>query len=204
MLDGRTFGGGFSEPVFQSQAVFRAVMDAMARPGSIHAVAGQALLPPAPVSPCAAAVALTLCDHDTPVWFDAGLEQVPGLAEWLTFHGGAPLTGDPGRADFAMVGRAESLPGFDRFAAGTDEYPDRSTTLIVQVDDLSCGSAMTLAGPGIPGTRQFAPRGLPDDFAARWAANNALFPRGVDLILCSPSELAALPRTTRITTGPAN
>jgi alpha-D-ribose 1-methylphosphonate 5-triphosphate synthase subunit PhnH len=40
--------------------------------------------------------------------------------------------------------------------------------------------------------------GLPHDFAARWAANRALFPRGVDLVLCADDTLVALPRTTQI------
>ena len=31
-----TLTGGFAEPVFQAQSVFKAMMDAMARPGSIQ------------------------------------------------------------------------------------------------------------------------------------------------------------------------
>lgn len=204
MLEAQIFGGGFSDPVFQSQAVFRAVLDAMARPGSIHGIARKVPMPPPSVSPCVASVALTLCDHDTPVWLDLDPAQPPGLPEWLTFHTGAPMTREARHAAFAIVGRGADLPDLVGFAIGTDEYPDRSTTLIVQVDGLSGGDAMTLSGPGIPGSRRFAPRELPEDFAARWAANNALFPRGVDLILCAPGELAALPRTTRISTRPAN
>lgn len=204
MLDAQNFGGGFVDPVFQSQAVFRAVMDAMARPGSVHSIATQEMLPPAPLSACTAAVALTLCDHDTTVWLDPSLAKAPGLNEWLTFHTGAPITGDPRRAAFAIIEDGEALPDFRNFAAGTDEYPDRSTTLIVQVDRLSGGEAMTLAGPGILGSRPFAPDGLPGDFVSRWAANNALFPRGVDLVFCSASEVVALPRSTRITKQASN
>jgi alpha-D-ribose 1-methylphosphonate 5-triphosphate synthase subunit PhnH len=40
--------------------------------------------------------------------------------------------------------------------------------------------------------------GLPGDFVARWAANHALFPRGVDLVLCAGERLAALPRSVAI------
>jgi len=40
--------------------------------------------------------------------------------------------------------------------------------------------------------------GLPDDFASQWAANHALFPRGIDLLLCSGATLAALPRSVAV------
>ena len=67
MTDTLAFAGGFQEPVFEAQAVFRSLMDCMARPGTIGHVAAS-VLPPKPLSPAAGAVALTLCDHDTPVW----------------------------------------------------------------------------------------------------------------------------------------
>ena len=40
--------------------------------------------------------------------------------------------------------------------------------------------------------------GLPADFVAVWQRNHALFPRGVDLILCAGTPLAALPRSVSI------
>jgi len=43
--------------------------------------------------------------------------------------------------------------------------------------------------------------GLPPGFLAEWEANRALFPRGVDVILCAGDHLAALPRTVRIEEG---
>ncbi len=84
------FTGGFSDPVFQSQSIFRMLMDGMARPGSIHTVehdAGQ----PDPLGPAAGAIALTLCDHDTPVWLSAGLSK-SAIGDWICFHSGAPMT----------------------------------------------------------------------------------------------------------------
>ena len=38
-------------------------------------------------------------------------------------------------------------------------------------------------------------------FVQEWAANHAMFPRGVDLILCAGNRLAALPRSVRIEEG---
>ncbi len=92
-----------------------------------------------------------------------------------------------------------ALPDVSAFALGTDIYPDRSTTLILQVDSLSSGLSLHLAGPGIKGRAHLAAAGLPADIAPRLAANQALFPRGVDLVLAGPEGVAALPRTTRVT-----
>ncbi len=79
---------------------------------------------------------------------------------------------------------------------GTDEYPDRSTTVV-----LAAGlneTAVVLKGPGINGElRTILP--LPaGDFLAQWADNRARFPRGVDLLLVRNGTVIGLPRTTRI------
>lgn len=189
--------GGFDTPVFDAQSVFRALMDAMARPGTVQAIAPR-VSTPAPLGPVAAALALTLCDADTPVWLDPALAQDGAIARWLGFHAGAPVTDDPATAAFALIGDGQSLGSFDRFARGTQDYPDRSATLIVQVPDLTDGPALALTGPGIKQSATLAPSGLPPRFTALWADNNALFPRGIDMVLAAPAAVAALPRTTRI------
>jgi alpha-D-ribose 1-methylphosphonate 5-triphosphate synthase subunit PhnH len=135
--------GGFADPVFDAQSIFRAVMDAMARPGTVMPV-GPFAKPPAPLSATAAAVALTLCDHDTPVWLDSQLAATAAVYSWLGFHAGAPLVDMPSEAAFALAASPAGLPPLDHFAQGTQEYPDRSTTLILQVDALSSGIG---AGP---------------------------------------------------------
>ena len=192
--------GGFADPVFNGQTVFRAVMDAMARPGSIQPVATLAQ-PPLPLSTAAAAVALTLCDHDTPVWLDRGLQSAAAVAGWLGFHTGAPLANTPADAHFALVGDPASLIALENFAQGTHEYPDRSTTLILQVASLASGENLLLQGPGIERVAMIAPMPLPRHFVEQWKQNRARFPRGVDLILAAPEGIACLPRTTRIRTS---
>lgn len=194
------FQGGFESPVRDAQAVFRALMDAMARPGTVHPVAELARAP-APLGAVAAALAQTLCDADTPVWLDAPLARQGAITEWLAFQTGAPVTADAGQASFALIADGASLASFDRFAQGTQDYPDRSATLVVQCDSLERGPVHTLEGPGIRHRAQVAPTGLPDRFAQIWMANHALFPRGVDLVLAGPGTIAALPRTTRIAAG---
>ncbi len=90
----------FADPVRDAQGTFRAVMNAMARPGSIQPVAGLAGAP-APLSPTAAAIAVALADYETPLWLDPALAAAPDVGAWLTFHTGARIIAEPARAAFA-------------------------------------------------------------------------------------------------------
>lgn len=183
---------GFPDPVLDSQAAFRAILDAMAHPGRIATV-GMQLSPPAPLAPASLACVLSLCDHETPLWLD---DAASSLAASFRFHCGAPLVGAPDRAAFALC--CGPLPALAGFGQGTAEYPEHSTTVICQVSALGDGVPMTLRGPGIDGSQQLSVAGLPDDFSAQWAANGALFPQGVDVILTQGQRLVALPRSVKI------
>ncbi|WP_029004337.1 phosphonate C-P lyase system protein PhnH [Azorhizobium doebereinerae] len=187
---------GFADPVRDSQAAFKALMWAMAQPGDVVPLDTR-LAPPAPLTPEMAASALALIDYETPVWLDPALAAAPETADFLRFHTGAPLTGDPAAARFALVADPAALPAFDSFAQGEPDYPDRSTTLILAVERFDA-APLVLEGPGIKGWRGFGAHPLPADFAARLAANRALFPLGLDLILTAPGAVAALPRSVRL------
>jgi alpha-D-ribose 1-methylphosphonate 5-triphosphate synthase subunit PhnH len=182
----RALEGGFADRAVDAAHVFRAALQAMARPGTVHEIAGA--LPPAPLSPAAGALALMLADHDTALWLAPSLRHRPVL-DWLTFHAGAPIAQREG-ARFAF-GRWEELLPLSDFPQGTPEYPDRSTTLVVEVDGF--GEAHRLTGPGIRGEAWLT---VPDAEALR--ANGQRFPLGLDFFLTCGNRLAALPRTTRI------
>jgi alpha-D-ribose 1-methylphosphonate 5-triphosphate synthase subunit PhnH len=72
---------------------------------------------------------------------------------------------------------------------------------VLQVEAFGNGQRWLLSGPGIPDVCSFSSQPLPPDFQARLAANRALFPRGVDLILVSPDAVAALPRSVALQRG---
>jgi alpha-D-ribose 1-methylphosphonate 5-triphosphate synthase subunit PhnH len=188
---------GFADKVMAAQSTFRSVMDAMARPGSVqHIVAAAGA--PSPVMRGTAAIALTLFDHDTPVWLDPKMSETSDVTKWLKFHTGAPVIGDPSICSFALIGDARALPALDRFAVGSNEYPDRSTTLILQVQSLTQGPGVELGGPGIDGTSVLRAAIQPADLFERLAINVALFPRGIDVVLVADDAIVAIPRTTRL------
>lgn len=184
---------GFADPVLDAQAAFRAVLEAMSRPGRVLR-AGTALRPPAPLMPAAAAVLLALADADTPLSCDAG----PQVLDWLRFHCGAPVVG-PDSAAFILATAAS--PPIATLAPGSEEKPQHGATLLLQVAGLEAGSGWRLTGPGIEHEHRLQVTGAPPGFLADWAANRARFPRGVDVVLCAGDRLAALPRTVAIAEG---
>jgi alpha-D-ribose 1-methylphosphonate 5-triphosphate synthase subunit PhnH len=188
---------GFADKVLSAQSTFRSVMDAMARPGSIQRIASTAGAP-ATMMRGTAAVALTLFDHDTPIWLDSRMSATPDVGKWLKFHISAPVVVDASIASFALVGDPENLPVLDRFAFGSNEYPDRSTTLILQVESLSAGPEVALQGPGIDGTAVLRASIQPHDLFERLVINATLFPRGIDVVLVHDDCIVAIPRTTRL------
>jgi alpha-D-ribose 1-methylphosphonate 5-triphosphate synthase subunit PhnH len=188
---------GFADKVLSAQSTFRSVMDAMARPGSVQRIVAAAGTPGAMMRGTAA-IALTLFDHDTPVWLDPLMSETSNVTKWLKFHTGAPVVGDSTICSFALIGDPAALPALDRFSFGTNEYPDRSTTLILQVESLTQGRSLELRGPGIDGRAMLQAPIEPADLLERLAINAALFPRGIDVVLVHDDTIVAIPRTTRL------
>lgn len=184
---------GFADPVGDAQRCFRALLDAMSRPGRVHAVP----CPDTPPSldPATAAVVLSLVDHETGLWLDAA--HAPA-EPWIAFHTGAPVTRVAAHAAFVV---ATTLPPLGSLGQGGHETPEASATVILQVGSLQQGARYRLSGPGLREPVMLAVTGLGADFPAWWADNRRLFPRGVDLILCAGDQIAALPRTVSVQEG---
>lgn len=190
---------GFADPVHESQKVFRTALDALAHPGRIARIDSN-LAPPAPLLATSASLLLALADFETTVWLDDALAEAPEVGDFIRFHTGAPLTRARREADFAVIAAPLAMPPLASFAQGTPEYPDRSTTLILQVDSL-INDRWMFTGPGIPARQSFSAAPLPADFPQQLADNRARFPCGVDLVFVTREEIAALPRSCRIVEG---
>ena len=188
---------GFADKVLSAQSTFRSVMDAMARPGGVKRIVATAGAP-VPMMRGTAAIALTLFDHDTPVWLDPRMAATSDVAKWLKFHTSAPVIADPSICSFALIGDASALPRLERFSFGSNEYPDRSTTLILQAESLTQGLALELRGPGIDGIAVLQAAIRPADLFERLQINQTLFPRGIDVVLVADDAIVAIPRTTRL------
>ena len=174
----------FSDPVHQSQTVFREVLEAMAHPGRIVELS---------VAPALEAVALTLFDADVEVWAPPGEPR----RAWLRERCGCRLTDHPAAAAFAVISEASELPPLDAFASGTPVEPERSTTIVLAVRALRGGTRTRLRGPGISGEVAVAPQ-VPASFWEAWTRNASRSPLGVDVILASDTAVLALPRSAQV------
>ncbi|MEM8797556.1 MAG: phosphonate C-P lyase system protein PhnH [Pseudomonadota bacterium] len=200
-IDNIYLSGGFDDAVFQSQAAFRAIMDAMAKPGTVHSFS-DGTIPPKPIPPAAGAILLTLCDHDTSVWLEPSLLARPEISAWIGFQTGALIADHPSDADFALILSPDAMPDLSTFALGSAEYPETSTTLILGIDRLAGAendnATLILEGPGIDGEARLVADPFPVTLIEALQTNRKMFPRGVDLILVTQKHVAALPRSTTV------
>jgi alpha-D-ribose 1-methylphosphonate 5-triphosphate synthase subunit PhnH len=190
-----SLAAGFADISHDSQRVFRAVLDAFSHPGRIVAVPAEVETPGA-LSIVATAFVLTVVDRETPLWLAPEFDT-SDVRDFVHFHTGAPIIAGTEGAIFGLTTPARQ-PMLDGFAIGSDPYPDRSATLVIQVPALRGGPMLTLRGPGINGSATASIAGLPESFWSEWAANRALFPCGVDVVFAAGSELLALPRSIAV------
>lgn len=199
-----TLTPGFADPVHDTQAVFRTLLDVLSRPGTVGTI--ENVLPAARASGthraradlAAFAALLALCDYTTPVWL---AQPDTALASALRFHTGAPIVDEPHEASFAYVHDAQTLPALASFPLGEPEEPEHAVTLLVRVEALDGGTPVVLSGPGIKTTQTIAPLGLPAHFWEERAALAPLFPCGIDCYLVCGDAVVGLPRTTRVETN---
>lgn len=196
LLDLSDVSPGFDDPVLDAQACFRKVLDATSRPGTIAAL--DVPVAPAPLNPASAGLALTLMDYDTPIFLSASL-KTDSIMSWLRFHCSAAITAEPHEASFALLQEGDTWPALEAFHPGDAKYPDRSTSLVIQISSLETGPLVTLEGPGIETVATINPAGLPAQFWDERAANVADFQLGVDCFLTAGNKVLGLPRTTRTT-----
>lgn len=187
---------GFTDPAMESQRAFRAVLKAFSGPGLIGEVPF-AETPPAPLMAGTAGFALTIFDLTTPVWLDDHM-IVPPVRQYLSFHTNCPQVTEPAEAAYAVLSGPQDMADFRRFAQGTPEYPDRSTTLLIQVEDLIAADGVRLKGPGIETEHRLHVGGTDTAFWAAVQANHARFPLGVDIVFVAGSRIACLPRSITV------
>jgi len=194
---------GFTDATSQSQVVFRSALDAMARPGtSIYLAPASLVSASTPGSAAAASVLLALLDQDCTLWLSPTLAAGPAAA-WLRFHTGCQLEEDCSKADFVWAASIAELPPLKRLKQGSAEYPDQSTSCVIDVNGwhaagVSDADAVTLRGPGVRDVLTLSVNGMDASFVLQHHAMQEHAPCGVDIFFCSGDALMGFPRSVRL------
>lgn len=137
---------GFSDPSSDSQAVFRAILNAFSYPGRKFSITGPQDVPAA-LGSALAAVELTLFDIDTAVWHHPVLAQDESAMGYLLFHTGLKRCTELADADF-VVATVDSMPALNELRTGSDLSPQESTTLVLDAREMTGAHNWALRNQG--------------------------------------------------------
>jgi alpha-D-ribose 1-methylphosphonate 5-triphosphate synthase subunit PhnH len=168
------------------QQNYRALLDAMSRPGQVKPIFSQGQDDNTTV-----AVLATLLDGEV------SLADPHGLVwdtHWPLLQA---MSAAPENADY-IVCAGNQAPDFEP-KLGTLTSPEHSASLIIQVDSLAQGELqLRITGPGVDGYLTNTLSGLHRQWLSRREKWVCAFPLGVDYLLLDNCGVLALPRTTRV------
>ncbi|MEB1805917.1 MAG: phosphonate C-P lyase system protein PhnH [Bacillaceae bacterium] len=193
--------------VFGTQAVYRNLLDCMARPGKILNICSstQMLKKQHDFPTVLEGIALTLVDQEVTftIISHSSKEIIPYL-KWKTFGNEASIE----QADFIFIPEkleeVEIIELMNQVKRGTLEDPHLSATIILLVQSISSdpeasGIKITLQGPGIAEKKVVCLDGLSHYWLNERRNVNKEFPLGIDIILATETgDIMAIPRTTSI------
>lgn len=197
---------------FDSQMIFRSLLDAMARPGSIVVLPDIKITSPA-LNRYPLLLLMTLLDHEVSFYVSGHSDENvnasrQAVAEYLRSNTGSNESALRD-ADFILVCEGSSQGLIRRVKQGTLEYPDESATVVYDVGSIGDRGydgddshdeymLLELSGPGIAGKCMIAISGMePAEIEDVLAMRN--YPLGIDAILSDRNgNIACIPRSTNV------
>lgn len=182
--------------VFDTQKLYRRMLDAMASPGTVVALPRLDIYPPPGLSAYASVLAFTLLDSDTTF---AVLPSNDLWQDYLTVNTGARPV-EPADAEFILLAGQKHGPQLATVRRGDLLAPEGGATIFAMVDALEDDKGelkLTLTGPGVDGQATVFVAGLNWSNLENILSLNQEYPLGVDCFLTDKNgRLTALPRST--------
>jgi alpha-D-ribose 1-methylphosphonate 5-triphosphate synthase subunit PhnH len=171
------------DPVTDTRRTYRALVDAMSRPGTVESVTA---------NPADRAVLATLVDEEVTV-----CTTDDSLNDALAAEG--RLRGAPVDSARVIHSNGTTEGAIREAPRGTLKEPSRGATVVYRLQELGDTAARTirLEGPGIQGSRTLGV-GLPATELEAIADAQTDYPRGVDIVLTTTDRLACLPRSVTL------
>ncbi len=200
-------GDMLGDPVWAAQHIYRALLRAIAAPGSVHQlVVHPAVAKAGPIgNPWLASALLTLLDHEVSLAVETAREG-DALVDLLHRRTRTPRV-SVDQADFVVAELVTLAPSsLERLKRGSLQYPDDAATLFLRVASLAptdaAGGTLTVRGPGVDGQHEVVVPGVSDAFLASREHTIRNYPMGIDLYLIDDAgRVIAIPRTAALSRG---
>ncbi|KMY51517.1 phosphonate C-P lyase system protein PhnH [Peribacillus loiseleuriae] len=187
--------------VHDLQAVYRKLVDATSRPGTVMDLQREVRALDVQANCLSATILFALTVLDPEVTFKVITKQeetVSRLINQLTYSKSV----DVSDADFIFILEdalhEEMEEALNQAKVGNLSNPHESAMIILEVSDVTKGKSMKLSGPGIQGETILNMQNVPNWMAMR-NEKNVEFPLGIDMyFLDHQHQLLAIPRTTQI------
>lgn len=196
---------GFDD-VFDSQATFRSLLDALSRPGKICRLPDRVYQgAPDGFCPPALSILKTLCDHRVSFSIVSGNRK----SEWsryLEVNLATPFE-DVEKADYVIFDGTTFDEDFMRLKRGSSEFPENSATALLCVGRLADGAVETgmpscrlcCTGPGVQDRTFLTITGLDPRYNEARSRTNNVSPLGIDLFLVDTGgRVAGIPRSSSV------
>ncbi len=188
------------DEVFDAQAHFRILLDSMARPGSINTLDTKNLSVPDGLNAASAFIAFALLNSDVTFHLNNKNETVEQYLKTNTFS----QAGNSMDANFIFLSGKDAADIIFQTSVGEPEYPEKSTTLIIDVASIQDHKqedslAIEVSGPGVKDTQTCFIQGLNKAILEALKEQNAEYPLGIDTIVTDQhGRLLCFPRTSRL------
>jgi len=180
--------------IFDSQRIFRYLLDAMANPGRAITLPVIGIKPPA-ANMYPLLLLMTLLDHEVSFCV---LDNGTQVTEYLKTNTGSKES-KLENSDFILVYGGSSHGLIQGARVGTLEYPDESATVIYDAGSIGdCGGdvLLELSGPGIADKRVIGASGIEQNEIEDVLAVRD-YPLGLDLIFSDKAgRIVCIPRST--------
>ncbi len=185
--------------VFESQEIFREILNAMANPGTIKLIEASITVPEN-IHKSSAIIGFVLLNSDVSFCLSPYSKELEAYLISNTSSASKPAQD----ADFIFSnGHADSVEVIKTAKIGHSEYPEDSASLILDVEKISekafdnC-TTLILRGPGIKTKRELHVTGLSQEVLECINEENIEFPLGVDVYLSDKGQnIVCIPRSVK-------
>ncbi|MGB9927225.1 MAG: phosphonate C-P lyase system protein PhnH [Methanosarcina sp.] len=205
--------------VFDSQHIFRVLLNTMAKPGKIGILPSLAINPPEE-NPYPFLVLLALLDREVSFSVQGNVKDPEKVMKYLELNTGSK-PGDLGTSDFIFVYGGSSKGQVCRAKTGSFRYPDKSATIVYAIDSISDPTSnftsdfisnsvsdrrasekekvlLELSGPGIKEKCMLAFSGI-EKKEIQDLISVREFPLGIDAMFCDKKgRIVGIPRSSSV------